>query len=124
MRQGRYFQIGKYHLWFGYQGKDTNLLRIDGIEPIKNYRLRPEGLTVTGTANNQILQAQLSRFHRIKIEETCDNNLHFSKITSYWLAIPLFWIAGQEKAHKGTSLIETICHLNKLRPEPETSHST
>lgn len=114
MHNGSYHRVGKYDLWFGYQGKDKNNLRIEwpgeGLR-VLNLKFRPETIVKPGRGAETKITAKTDK-GTIAISRTSSGIT--SILVKRWL-IPTFWASGEESGHKAESLIEKICTTNEVR---------
>ena len=113
MKSGSYHRIGKYDLWYGYQGSDTNCLRIEWLgEGMKvlNAKLLEGTIVKTVEDNNLRIFAKTTR-GSISISRLNTGSI---SIQVKWWFMPIFWGSGKESGYAGENLIEKICSANRL----------
>lgn len=113
MKFGSYHRIGKYDLWYGYQGSDTNSLRIewpgDGMK-VLNAKLVEGSIVKTDEDNCLRIFAKTTR-GTVSISRSSIGRI---SIQIKWWFIPIFWASGKESGYKGESLLAKICSTNGL----------
>ncbi len=113
MKSGNYHRIGKYDLWYGYQGGDFNHLRIEWLgEGMKvlNAKLLEGTIVKTVEDNNLRIFAKTKR-GSISISRSSTGSV---SIQIKWWFIPIFLGNGKESGYKGENLIEKISSANRV----------
>ena len=113
MNSGSYHRIGKFDIWYGYEGSDKNNLRIewpgDGLNVYKAKLI--EGTFVKSENSNYIELVARSNKGKFSLKSDASNfvSLKFSR----WF-IFTFWARGSESGYKSQNLVNTICQVNKI----------
>ena len=114
MKTGSYHRVGYHDVWFGYQGKDKNILRIERLVPkgvrILDIRIDPD--TIQKFSNDEVSKITAKTNKGIM---TISHSL--SGVTSIKLKrlfIPTFWTSGKESGYKDSDLISKILSTNNI----------
>ncbi len=113
MKSGSYHRIGKYDLWYGYQGADKNHLRIEWVgEGVKIFKAKLiAGSIIKVDEDNHLKVFAKTKNGSISITRT---DTGFLTIQIKWWFILIFWGRGKESGYKGEGLIAKICSINKI----------
>lgn len=112
MRRGKYYGIGKYSLWYGYEEKDKNLMRIEWPtgEGYGQIDTKIDPTTITHENNYNLMGADSNR-GRVKIRHDM-NGMTYIILKRFKFFT--YRITGADVRRPGLKLIQQICEINKL----------